>query len=106
MFLLQSSNESHGYVQECKYDDTEVMVKPQRVFMVDSFDEKSMKEVVAKQPIAASISAIPEFVQYRSGIFTGEKCDTSNCKNSLNHDLLIVGYGTEDGLDYWLVKNR
>ena len=40
------------------------------------------------------------FQHYTSGVITDTKCGTN-----LDHAVLIVGYGTEDNLDYWLVKN-
>ena len=40
------------------------------------------------------------FQFYSSGVLTSEKCGTD-----LNHGVLIVGYGTEEGVPYWLVKN-
>jgi hypothetical protein len=36
---------------------------------------------------------------YSHGIFKGR------CGTRPNHGVLLVGYGTEDGLDYWLVQN-
>lgn len=39
---------------------------------------------------------------FRTGIFDLPSCS----KYNLNHAVLIVGYGTENGKDYWLVKNR
>ena len=33
-------------------------------------------------------------------IYSGESCTDNN-----NHAVLVVGYGTEGGKDYWLVKN-
>ena len=38
---------------------------------------------------------------YRSGIFSGS-CSTS----LVNHGVNIVGYGSEAGADYWIVRNQ
>merc|ERR1712146_529022 len=39
------------------------------------------------------------FQLYKSGVLQ------STCGSQLDHGVLLVGYGTEDGKDYWKVKN-
>jgi C1A family cysteine protease len=64
-------------------------------------DQISLKAAVAQQPVAIAISADTKLFQsYSSGVITSPSCYTS-----LDHGVLIVGYGTENGQDYWLVKN-
>lgn len=38
---------------------------------------------------------------YKSGIITGD----SGCGTEMDHAVLAVGWGTENGTDYWLIKN-
>jgi len=53
-----------------------------------------------KQPVSIAVEADQMvFQSYKSGVMTGQ------CGTNLDHGILAVGYGTEDGTDYWLVKN-
>merc|ERR1712054_193795 len=60
-----------------------------------------LNAVLAKGPVSVAIEADKSaFQMYRSGVLTGSACGTK-----LDHGVLAVGYGTEDGNEYFLVKN-
>ena len=68
---------------------------------VPADNELALKEAVSKQPVSVAIEADTRTFQlYSSGVLTSEACGTN-----LDHGVLVVGYGTEDGTPFWLVKN-
>ncbi|CAH1790348.1 unnamed protein product [Owenia fusiformis] len=68
-------------------------------------DEDALLNAVATiGPISAAIDAKqPSFMSYQSGVYYEPNCG-SNMEN-LDHAVLVVGYGSQFGTDYWLVKN-
>lgn len=64
-------------------------------------DQISLKGAVAKQPVSIAIEADTRYFQsYSSGIL-----DSTSCGTNLDHGVLIVGYGEQNGIKYWNVKN-
>jgi len=60
-----------------------------------------MKAALANGPVSVAIEADKSvFQSYRSGVIT-----SSLCGKKLDHGVLAVGYGTDGGTPYYLVKN-
>merc|ERR1711879_1055384 len=67
---------------------------------VSADSESAMMSAVTQQPVSIAIEADKSVFQlYKSGVLQ------STCGSQLDHGVLLVGYGTEDGNDYWKVKN-
>ncbi|KAL6216223.1 hypothetical protein ACLB2K_009449 [Fragaria x ananassa] len=67
---------------------------------VPANNEEQLLKAVATQPVSVGIAGSGrEFQFYSKGIFAGP------CSTTLDHAVLIVGYGSENGVDYWIVKN-
>ncbi|XP_057516893.1 cysteine proteinase mucunain-like [Amaranthus tricolor] len=98
------SEEDYPYLARDSRCDT--YRKNAKVVTIDSYknvavnDEKELQIAVATQPVSVAIEGGGrDFQFYDSGIFTG------HCGTSLDHGVTAIGYGTENGLDYWIVKN-
>jgi len=67
---------------------------------VPANSKEAMMSALNLGPVSIAIEADKSIFQlYHSGVLSGM------CGASLDHGVLAVGYGTEDGKDYWLVKN-
>lgn len=63
-------------------------------------NERAIYAWVGVQPVGVLINADqPTFANYRGGIYDGP------CGTDLNHMVTIVGYGTENNIPYWILRN-
>ena len=62
-------------------------------------DEALLQKLVAQHgAVVTTVAVHGSFQPYRGGIYQG-------CTNEdTNHSVVVVGYGTEGGVDYWLIK--
>jgi len=61
-------------------------------------DETGLMSAVNIEPVSVAVDA-QSWSSYRKGVMSGV------CGKSLDHGVLAIGYGTDAGQDYWLVKN-
>ncbi|CAL8365324.1 unnamed protein product [Arctogadus glacialis] len=66
-------------------------------------NEMALQAAVAKVgPVSVGINAgLPSFQSYKEGVYNPPDCSTE----TTTHAVLVVGYGTDQGQDYWIVKN-
>lgn len=87
----------------CKFKRRDVGATVSGFVDVPEGDEDKLKEAIATVgPISVAIDASHQSFQlYESGVYVEPECSSTQ----LDHGVLVVGYGTEEGQDYWLVKN-
>jgi len=88
---------SSGTCESCQ-----TVVKITKCSDVEPNNQLVLKDaVVFNGPVSIAIEADTRIFQfYSSGVITSTSCGTN-----LDHGVLIVGYGEENGIKYWLVKN-
>ena len=64
-------------------------------------DQISLLNAVAMGPVSVAIEADTRYFQS----YTGGILDASTCGTTLDHGVLVVGYGIDNGKKYWNVKN-
>ena len=102
------TEESYPYEAEdgsCMFSSSDVGATVTGYIKVPPRDEGALMDAVSSVgPISVSIDASQSsFMHYSSGVYYEPLCSSSAL--SLDHAVLVVGYGTQGGKDYWLVKN-
>jgi C1A family cysteine protease len=84
----------------CKYNKEQAVFQFNGVHDVKPDSPDDMKKAIAIGPISVAIEADQfAFQFYKGGVLS------SGCGTNLDHGVLAVGYGSEMGKDYFLIKN-
>ncbi|KGL92373.1 Cathepsin S, partial [Charadrius vociferus] len=99
------SDASYPYTAKdgtCQYKPAARAATCSRYVELPYSDEAALKDAVASVgPVSVSIDASrPTFFLYKAGIYYDP-----SCSQVVNHAVLVIGYGSSHGEDYWLVKN-
>lgn len=91
-------------VGTCRFNVSDVGATDTGFVDIASGDESALQAASASiGPISVAIDASHiSFQFYHTGVYDEAACSSTQ----LDHGVLVVGYGNEDGQDYWLVKNR
>ncbi|KAF0042389.1 hypothetical protein F2P81_005921 [Scophthalmus maximus] len=89
--------------QPCYYDSRLSVAHIKDYRFIPKGDEQALADAVATiGPITVAIDADhASFLFYSSGLYNEPSCNPNN----LSHAVLLVGFGSEGGQDYWIIKN-
>lgn len=87
----------------CKYSESKSVTSIKEYKLLPYGDEEELTRAVAEVgPIAVVIDAdLKSWQFYNAGVHFDSNCRS----NSFNHAVLVVGYGSTNGTDYYIVKN-
>jgi cathepsin L len=92
--------------QDCQVLPSTVKIKLKSFVSLPMGNESTIKSALYNHgPISVGVNANLDWQLYKDGIYnpSEEACDSS--VSSMDHGVILVGYGSEDGLDYWIVRN-
>lgn len=82
------------------YADDKVKAKTSYGFGMEDTVEKIKNDIYQYGPVTGAFTVYEDFPTYKSGVYqhtTGSELG--------GHAIKVIGWGNEDGLDYWLCNN-
>jgi len=93
-----------GDQEPCQYNPANLGAVIKSVVDVIQGNETDLAFAVVQCPVSVAIDASQQsFQDYDGGIYYEPACQSD--LDDLDHGVLVVGYGSDGGDDYWIVKN-
>lgn len=90
-----------GISGKCRFEKSTAVVVDFKKYLIVDDNEVALKEAVTNYgPLVVMLYASDYWKLYTGGIWYEPECSETT-----NHAVLLVGYGRENGHDYWLIKN-
>ncbi|XP_068479999.1 pro-cathepsin H-like isoform X2 [Phaseolus vulgaris] len=88
----------------CKFSAENVGIQVLDSVNITLGAEDELKHAVAfVRPVSVAFQVVSGFRFYEKGVYTSDSCGSTPL--DVNHAVLAVGYGVENGVPYWLIKN-
>lgn len=86
---------------KCQFNKNAVGATARGYTEIEAGNEEALRDAVqTKGPVSVAMFATARsFVFYKRGVYAESRCKEPN------HAVLVIGYGTENGIEYWHVKN-
>lgn len=97
---LEADYPYEGTNGECRFDGSKTVLSATNDHFLPADAEEMKSHIGSTEPLGAC-AMVGSWIHYTGGIITD--CDDSDTK--YGHCFQIVGYGSENGQDYWKVKN-
>jgi len=88
-----------GVDQTCKLDESKIKYHFTKWSFIDENEDAMVAALNTNGPLSVGVDAT-YWSFYHSGIY-----DSSCSSSTMNHGVLLVGYGVESGTKYWIIKN-
>lgn len=88
----------------CHFQPHKAVAFVKDVVNITEYDEQGLVEAVGRyNPVSFAFEVVGDFMFYKEGVYSSTQCQDTPDK--VNHAVLAVGYGEENGMPYWIVKN-
>jgi len=95
----------HAKVENCEYKNSKAVVFAEDGGMVPRNNEYAMRQALMTfGPLAIGVNANP-VMHYQGGILDPAKIPGGCDPRGINHAVTAVGFGEEDGVKYWTIRN-
>jgi len=94
-----------SYCRDCKPGEACFVPDQYYIYQVEEFgpavgEQAMMNEIHKRGPIACAVADPDSLLEYTDGIYY----DTTG-RDSEDHEISVVGWGEENGIKYWRVRN-
>eukprot|EP01132_Coremiostelium_polycephalum_P005816 gene5816-7234_t len=101
-YIAQNQYPYTGVVGTCQHSSKPKLGQVSNYYRTSTGAETALIDAIANTgTIAVGYNAnTPQHTYYQGGIL-----DVPNCGNTPTHMALLIGYGSENGVNYWILKN-
>ena len=85
--------------QTCKFNKAKAVAQVAGYTDIPQNNCAQLTTAIQQQPVSVAIAA-NAIMMYSGGVF-----DNPSCGTGLNHGVAAVGFGTDNGKNFWIVRN-